>query len=124
MPTGWKQCKAPKGKRPKENITKTANKIVNILGQNYTVRFENTRTENVLKNADGECRWYKKEIIIDDELEPKEHKDFVIRHEILHAFLAESGSRRYREDEDIINWFAWNFNKIQKVFNEVIEEVK
>ena len=66
MPTGWKQCKAPKGERPKENITKTTNKIVNILGQNYTVRFENTRTENVLKNADGECRWYKKEIIIDD----------------------------------------------------------
>lgn len=99
-------------------------KKINILGQEYTLRFENTRTETVLKNADGECRWYQKEIIIDDELEEKEHKEFVIKHEILHAFLAESGLRRYREDEDIINWIAWNFNKIQKVFNEVLQEVE
>lgn len=97
-----------------------SDKTVNILGQEYTIKFENTRTEPVLKDADGECRWYKKEIVIDDELEPKEHKDFIIRHEILHAFLAESGLRRYREDEDIINWIAWNFNKLQKVFNEVL----
>ena len=41
-------------------------KKINILGQEYTVKFENTRTENVLKNADGECRWYIKEIIIDE----------------------------------------------------------
>lgn len=100
------------------------NKIINVLGQDYTVKFENTRTDVVLKNADGECRWYKKEIVIDDELEPMEHKNFVMRHEILHAFLAESGLRRYREDEDIINWFAWNFEKIQKVFNEIINEAE
>ena len=118
MPTGWKQCQAPKGERPKE---KSTNKIVNILGQDYIVKYENTRTDAVLKNADGECRWYKKEIVIDDELEPKEHKDFIIRHEILHAFLAESGLRRYREDEDIINWIAWNFEKIQKVYSELLE---
>lgn len=94
---------------------------VNILGQDYIVKYENTRTDEALKNADGECRWYKKEIIIDDELEPKEHKEYVIRHEILHAFLAESGLRRYREDEDIINWIAWNFKKIQKVFDELLK---
>lgn len=96
------------------------NKKINILGQEYIIKYENTRTDEILKEADGECRWYKKEIVIDDELEPKEHKDFIIRHEILHAFLAESGLRRYREDEDIINWIAWNFNKLQKVFNEVL----
>lgn len=98
-----------------------SDKIVNILGQNYLVKFENTRTDTILKNADGECRWYKKEIVIDDELEPIDHKNFIIRHEILHAFLAESGLRRYREDEDIINWIAWNFEKMQKVFSEVLE---
>ena len=96
------------------------NKKINVLGQTYTIKYENTRTDEVLKNADGECRWYKKEIVIDDELEPKEHKDFIIRHEILHAFLAESGLRRYREDEDIINWIAWNFSKLQEVFDEVL----
>lgn len=118
MITGGKQCQAPKGEKSKEEST---NKIVNILGQDYILKYENTRTDAVLKHADGECRWYKKEIVIDDDLEPKEHKDFIIRHEILHAFLAESGLRRYREDEDIINWIAWNFEKIQKVFDELLE---
>ena len=100
------------------------NETINILGQNYNIKFENTRTEKVLKDADGECRWYEKEIIIDDELEPKAHKEFVIKHEILHAFLAESGLRRYREDEDIINWIAWNFEKIQKVFDKVLTKAE
>ena len=95
------------------------NKTVNILGQDYTVKYENTRTEAILKDADGECRWYKKEIVIDDELEEKEHKIFVIRHEVLHAFFAESGLRKYRDDEDIINWIAWNFDKIKEVFDEL-----
>ena len=94
-------------------------KTINILGQDYTVKYENTRTEAVLKNADGECRWYKKEIVIDDELEPLEHKNFVTKHEVLHAFFAESGLRRYREDEDIINWIAWNFDRIKEVFDEL-----
>ena len=78
------------------------NKIVNILGEEYNIKFENTRTDAVLKNADGECRWYKKEIVVDDELEPKEHKNFIIRHEILHAFLAESGLRRYRDRKSVV----------------------
>ena len=94
------------------------NKKINILGQEYIIRFENTRTEEVLQYANGECRWYPKEIIIDDELAPIEHKKFVIRHEILHAFFAESGLRKYREDEDVINWIAWNFEKIKKAFKE------
>ena len=63
-------------------------KKINILGQDYMIKFENTRTENILKSADGECRWFKKEIIIDDELELKEHKNHVIKHEIIHAFFA------------------------------------
>ena len=99
-------------------------KKINILGQEYTVKFENTRTENVLKNADGECRWYIKEIIIDDELELKEHKKHVIKHEIIHAFFAESGLKEYKENEVLVDWIAWNIDKIYKVINEVISEVE
>lgn len=97
-------------------------KQINILGQNYTIKFENTRTEPILKNADGECRWYLKEIIIDDELEPLEHKYQVIKHEIIHAFLAESGLKRYKEDEDIVDWIAWNIDKIQKAIGKVCND--
>jgi hypothetical protein len=95
-------------------------KQINILGQEYTIKFENTRTDKVLKNCDGECRWYLKEIIIDDELELTEHKNHVIKHEIIHAFLAESGLKEYREDELIVDWFAWNIGKIKKVIDEVL----
>lgn len=97
-------------------------KQINILGQNYTIKFENTRTEPILKKADGECRWYSKEIVIDDELEPIEHKYYVIKHEIIHAFLAESGLKRYKEDEDIVDWIAWNIGKIQKAIGEVCND--
>ena len=97
-------------------------KQINILGQNYTVKFENTRTDEVLKNCDGECRWYKKEIIIDDELEPNEHKKHVTKHEIIHAYFAESGLKEYRENELIVDWLAWNIDKIQKTISEVIND--
>ena len=100
------------------------NKKIKILGQDYTVKFENTRTEEILKSADGECRWYKKEIIIDDELQPIEHKNHIIKHEIIHAFFAESGLRKYKEDEDIVDWIAWNIDKIKKVIDEVVNETR
>lgn len=97
-------------------------KKINILGQDYAVKFRNTRTEPILKDADGECRWYPKEIVIDNELEPNEHKYHVIKHEIIHAYFAESGLRRYREDEDIVDWIAWNISKIQKTIDEVCND--
>lgn len=97
-------------------------KQINILGQNYTIKFENTRTDKALKDCDGECRYYPKEIIIDDELELEEHKNHVIKHEIIHAFLAESGLKRYREDELIVDWIAWNIEKIQKAIGEVCND--
>lgn len=96
-------------------------KQINILGESYIVKFENTKTDKVLKDCDGECRYYPKEIIIDDELELEEHKNHVIKHEIVHAFLAESGLAKYRSDEIIVDWIAWNIGKIQKVIGEVIE---
>lgn len=96
-------------------------KKINILGQQYTIKFENTRTDEVLKDCDGECRWYKKEIVIDDELETK-HKKHVIKHEIIHAYFAESGLQKYREDEVIVDWIAWNLDKINNTVNEVLND--
>ena len=94
-------------------------KTVNILGQDYIIRFTNRRDEKILEHADGECRWFSKEIIIDNELNDIVYTKHVIKHEIIHAFLAESGLKKYREDEDIVDWIAWNFDKIEKIFKEV-----
>ena len=95
-------------------------KQINILGQEYTIKFKNMVEDLVMQEADGECRWYKKEIVIRDDLE--ENKNHVIKHEIVHAFLAESGLKEYRQDELIVDWIAWNIEKIQKVINEVIND--
>ena len=97
-------------------------KTINILGQEYKYKLENTRTDKELKECDGKCEYYLKEIIIDDELEPSEYKNHVIKHEIVHAFLAESRLKEYREDELIVDWIAWNAEKIVKVFEEVKEQ--
>ena len=97
-------------------------RTIDILGQNYVVKLENTRTDTVLKNCDGECRWYKKEIVIDNELE-EPHRQHVIKHEIIHAFFAESGLQKYREDELIVDWIAWNIDKIQDVIKKAQGEV-
>lgn len=95
-------------------------KQINILGQEYTIKFKNMVEDVVMQEADGECRWYKKEIVIRDDLE--ENKNHVIKHEIVHAFLAESGLKEYRQDELIVDWIAWNIEKIQKVINEVLND--
>lgn len=97
-----------------------ADKQINILGQEYTIKFKNMVEDPVMQEADGECRWYKKEIVIRDDLE--ENKNHVIKHEIVHAFLAESGLKEYRQDELIVDWIAWNIEKIQKVINEVLND--
>lgn len=50
--------------------------------------------------------------------------DKVLRHEIIHAFLFESGlqenyhNEKWGHDEIMIDWFAIQFPKIQKAFYE------
>ena len=103
-----------------ERMKRMEDKQINILGQEYTIKFKNMVEEPVLEEADGECRWYKKEIVIRDDLE--ENKKHVIKHEIIHAFFAESGLREYRQDELIVDWIAWNIDKIKNVIDEVFNE--
>ena len=50
----------------------------------------------------------------------------MIRHEIIHAFLVESGldnnwkhAEEYGHDETMIDWMAMQHTKLQKAFEEV-----
>lgn len=103
---------------------------VNILGTPYAI-IEQTEEENPkLKNNNGLCEVYSKKIVIDkpDLSDPMLYENIdvfrkkVVRHEIIHAFFAESGLRSssdYAENEELVDWIAVQFPKIAKVFNEL-----
>ena len=49
-------------------------------------------------------------------------KKRVLRHELVHAFLAESGLRsdsEWAEEEEMVDWIAIQFPKMMKVFQEL-----
>ena len=56
----------------------------------------------------------------------EEYKKQVIRHEIIHAFLYESGlegntnkSKNWSQNEEMVDWIAIQFPKILKVFKSL-----
>lgn len=109
----------------------THNKI-DILGAEYKILFQTESENPKLKDANGLCEMYSKEIIIED---PNTYKNNpmvvsnrqdlvkkVMRHEIIHAFLGESGLRNnssWAYDEEMVDWIAIQFPKILKVFEEL-----
>ena len=99
--------------------------IVNILGTSYTIETDDSLEKTEL---DGLCKEYDKEITIrnvdsmlgDDSPEAKKKRyDEVLRHEIIHAFFSEAGLDDYSNNEQLVNWIAIQFPKIQKVFVEL-----
>lgn len=110
-------------------------KEINVLGTKYKIIVENEEKEPRLKENWGFCDFHTKEIYLRDDLgvetedSCKNQKDFynkVVRHEILHAFLYESGLREnsrgctaWAENEEMIDWIAIQFPKILKVYKEL-----
>lgn len=106
---------------------------INVLGTDYTVIIIARENEKRLEESDGFCDKTSKEIMIADfEREEYDISDIewyrkkVIRHEIIHAFLFESGLHENFEnhqwggvDESIVDWIAIQFPKIQKVYEEL-----
>lgn len=94
---------------------------LNILGQEYDFRLTTGREDDAMLENNkllGECRFYEKEIVVYRDLRQKEYKKQIIRHEIIHAFLHESGLEKHKFDEDLINYIAIQFPKMLKVFKE------
>ena len=101
---------------------------VNILGTPYTLREETEKDRAKMENANGFCESYSKEIVIRkieateytfDALE--EFRKKVVRHEIIHAFLHESGlanNSDWAVNEELVDWFALQFPKLTKAFED------
>ena len=105
---------------------------VSILGTDYTVLFD-VPEEEMPEGADG-CMDYSIKAIKIAKFEPSrdslknlnEYKNKVLRHEVIHAFLYESGmwnnsgsSEAWGQDETITDWIAIQFPKILEVFREL-----
>lgn len=102
-------------------------KTVNILGTEYKVIMEPFKD----KDIDGYCDYTSREIRIRDD-NVNEVGDFdelmrkQLRHEIIHAFLAESGLqsnyehyKQFGHEETIVDWVAIQFPKMIKAFQSV-----
>lgn len=103
---------------------------LNILGTEYEI-IRNASIEEYpkLKNCDGYTDQSIKQIVIpefvkddmsEEDLEYYTKK--VIRHEIIHAFMYESGldsNSEYAKNEELIDWIAMQFTKMLEVFIQV-----
>lgn len=101
----------------------------NVLGTEYEIRIANTDTDSYLKDMDGYCDETTKTIVVDEmkpddhsKLNLKEYQNKVTRHELIHAFLFESGlaeSSPWARNEEMVDWIASQFPKIKKVFEDL-----
>ncbi len=98
---------------------------VNVLGTEYEV-FENNKTEDkLLESLDGYCDHTEHKCVI-DELVPntdslgnmEAYRQKLIRHELIHAFLFESGlgANSWGTNEEIVDWIAFQFPKMLEAF--------
>ena len=107
-------------------------KMVQILGTLYAVRFD-VPEEKMPEGADG-CMDQSTHIIKIDKIEASReslqnldsYKKKVLRHEIVHAFLYESGLwnnsgdiRSWGQSEEIADWIAIQSPKIFRAFKDV-----
>lgn len=101
---------------------------VNVLGTEYTIKRSDKVVDSYLENCDGYCDHSTKTIVIDTfknyEGQPDalgnldDYEKKVIRHELVHAFLYESGlsANSWAKNEEIVDWIACQFPKLQNTF--------
>ena len=103
---------------------------VDVLGVKYKVSEKTPDEDDYLKQCDGYCDYTTREIVIKvkTQKEVGDIEDYgvfkrkVLRHEIIHAFLFESGLHenwkhdQWGHDESWIDWFAAQFPKLRRAF--------
>lgn len=104
---------------------------VNILGTDYEIQYLTSKDDERLEKVDGYCDFYSKLIVVCNEENGNIH-DYkayfrkVLRHEIVHAFLFESGLAQnssyfesgWADNEEMVDWIAIQGEKIHKAWEE------
>lgn len=106
-------------------------KKINVLGTEYTIEIKKNGEDKLLEKCDGYCDKTSHKIVVVSEPEDNELENFtdyqkkVIRHEIIHAYLFESGlhgcmntEKQSEHDEQMVDWIAVQFPKLLKAFQE------
>ena len=103
-------------------------KKVNVLGNEYTLEETTVEKDKKLDGVDGYCDTSIKKCVVDEmndtgirvKANMPKYKNVVKRHELIHAFLYESGldSCSWAQNEEMVDWIAIQFPKIQKAFEE------
>jgi hypothetical protein len=112
---------------------------VDVLGTKYEVIVKKYGEDEAFarRHIDGYCDHLQKKIVICDmtsydgwEHEPKETAEIAqkqtLRHEIIHAFLCESGlsdsglvyDGAWCKNEELVDWIAWQGEKLYKAWEE------
>lgn len=106
---------------------------VNVLGTEYTIIDRSEKEDRKLKEHDGYCDSSTKTIVIlKHEEDPMNKEDMnylrqqILRHEIIHAFLSESGIEAcgnsfggsWAQNEEMVDWIALQFPKMLQTFIE------
>lgn len=108
---------------------------VNILGSEWSVKFGNEEEYPNLAEMDGYTDLSTREMVVDDmkasqgqigaKADLESYQKQVVRHEIIHAFLLESGldsnsnsADSWAVNEEMVDWFAIQTPKIFKLFYE------
>lgn len=103
---------------------------VNVLGTIYTIEERNEKSDPKLKECDGYCDKTIKVCVINNFMDAENdlmrqtdlnvYKKKVLRHELIHAFLYESGlgENSWAWNEEIVDWIAYQFPKLVQAFKE------
>lgn len=111
--------------------------IINVLGTEYKIELRQLKDDDVLKEYDGYCDSPNRIIVVREYTEEEqktgnmtdniaEYNKKVLRHEITHAFLYESGlsgnslqyENAWARNEEMVDWIAIQFPKILKAFQD------
>ena len=103
-------------------------KKVNVLGTEYMIESRKKDGDPNLNNCDGYCDDSVKLCVVED-FEVSDgckgnlnaYSNTVMRHELIHAFLSESGlsnSSDWAVNEEIVDWIALQFPKLLKAFEQ------
>lgn len=105
---------------------------VSILGTEYVIEYRSSKEDKILEDSDGYTDLYSKLIVVanDENGNIKDYNAYrkkVLRHEIVHAFLYESGlahnsiqvESAWAMNEEMVDFFAIQGEKIYKAWSEV-----
>ena len=103
---------------------------VNILGTVYTITESTEAEDENLEGVDGYCDTSIKAIGIDKmenlrgpglKKNLESYKKSVLRHELTHAYLYESGLAEcsWAQNEELVDWIALQIPKMTAMFSEI-----